>query len=253
MALTVPKTLNALLREALHFLGFGIYRVPKSFIRLQENRIPDWDYYRPLFSPWLGYGEFEKYYAIAKRRTLVSRDRCWILYSLCRQSFAQDGDIWECGVYKGGTAALLARLIYDNSSGKMLHLFDTFEGMPKTDPHIDYHQKGQFADTSLDIVRSFIKHDDAVVYHPGTIPESFINLEKARIAFAHVDVDIKQSVFDCCEFIFPRLSVGGFMVFDDYGSPSCAGARQAVDEYFAGRETIPIVLPTGQAIIFKSK
>ncbi len=43
------------------------------------------------------------------------------------------------------------------------------------------------------------------------------------------------------------------MVLDDYGFPTCAGARQAVDEYFAGRETIPIVLPTGPAIIFKLK
>lgn len=79
--------------------------------------------------------------------------------------------------------------------------------LKKTDPLIDYHRKGQFADTSLDPVRGYIKHDDTVVYHPGAIPESFNGLEKARIAFSHVDVDIKQSAFDCCEFIFPRLSV----------------------------------------------
>jgi O-methyltransferase len=253
MALVTPKTLNILTRGVFHSLGFGIYRLPKTVTRLQGKRIPDWHYYRPLFSPWLGYGEFAKYYDVAEKRTLVSRDRCWILYSLCLQSFVLDGDIWECGVYKGGTAAMLAQLICDHSPGKRLHLFDTFEGMPETDPRIDFHRKGQFADTTLGAVRDYVKHDDKVMYHPGTIPSTFLNVDKAPIAFAHVDVDIKQSVFDCCEFIFPRLSVGGCMVFDDYGFPSCAGARQAVDEYFAGRQIIPLVLPTGQAIVYKPK
>jgi O-methyltransferase len=59
-------------------------------------------------------------------------------------------------------------------------------------------------------------------------------------------------VLDCCHFIYPRLLAGGFMVFDDYGFPSCFGARQAVDEFFAGRPEVPLVLPTGQAVVFKA-
>jgi O-methyltransferase len=41
-------------------------------------------------------------------------------------------------------------------------------------------------------------------------------------------------------------------VFDDYGLPSCPGARAAVDEYFLGTGMQPLVLATGQAIVFKS-
>lgn len=69
---------------------------------------------------------------------------------------------------------------------------------------------------------------------------------------AHVDVDIYHAITACCQFIFPRLAAGGFMVFDDYGFPSCPGARLAVDQFFADKKVYPLVLSTGQAIVFKS-
>ena len=40
------------------------------------------------------------------------------------------------------------------------------------------------------------------------------------------------------------------MVFDDYGFPTCPGAKAAVDEFFHGRKEVPLVLPTGQAVVF---
>ena len=247
------RTVKDIARKTLQHFGFDIYRIPKQGNDPEAATIPDGEYYRPLFSPWLGYGEFAKYYELARSRTLVSRDRCWILYSLCRQSLFINGDIWECGVYKGGTAAMLAQIISDHSSTKRLQLFDTFEGMPETDHSVDIHRKGDFCDTTLKAVQDYVKHSDSVVYHQGLMPETFKGLEDSPIAFAHIDVDIKRSVTDCCDFIFPRLTVGGFLVFDDYGFPSCPGARQAVDEFFSGRDVVPLVLPTGQAVIFKNK
>jgi O-methyltransferase len=77
-------------------------------------------------------------------------------------------------------------------------------------------------------------------------------MEDSRLAFAHVDVDIYQSVLDCCRFIMPRMLRGGFVVFDDYGFPSCPGARQAVDGFFRDRPERPLMLPTGQAVVFAS-
>ena len=57
-----------------------------------------------------------------------------------------------------------------------------------------------------------------------------------RLAFAHIDVDLYRSVLDCIEFAYPRLVAGGLIVFDDYGFPSCARARQAVDQAFESRQ-----------------
>jgi len=69
-----------------------------------------------LFSPWLGQGDFERYYALAAPKTLVSADRCYVLWILLRQALNISGDIWECGVYKGGTAAMMADEFFKGST-----------------------------------------------------------------------------------------------------------------------------------------
>ena len=213
--------------------------------------IPERDLYRPTYSPWLGPGDFQRYYALARDRSLVTPDSCYVLYTLLEQALGVPGDIVECGVYKGGTAAMLAARIADKGLSRRLYLFDTFAGMPETDPHLDWHRKGDFGDTSLDVVKAHVGHDEICVFRKGLIPETFGGLEAMRIAFAHVDTDIYQSVLDCIRFVWPRLSVGGFVVFDDYGFATCYGARVAVDEFFANEPCKPLCLSTGQAIVFK--
>ena len=110
------------------------------------SEIPDAWLYRPLYSPWAGDPDFVRYQALAAPRTLVGPDRCYVLYTLARQALATlDGEVWECGVYKGGTAAMLARLVADGGRGHALRLFDTFAGMPATDAVRDLHQGGDFS------------------------------------------------------------------------------------------------------------
>jgi O-methyltransferase len=210
--------------------------------------IPDAELYQPLYSPWRS-ATFAAEYAPISSWTLVSPDRCYVLASLARQASQLEGEVWECGVYRGGTASLLAEQLF--AAGIRIRLFDTFEGMPETDASRDLHKAGDFSDTSLESVQSRVR-GDFVEFHKGTIPATFSGLESSRIAFAHVDLDIYSAIMAACEFIFPRLCVGGFMVFDDYGFPTCPGARSAVDEFFSGTSAIPLVLPTGQALVFKS-
>ena len=146
---------------------------------------------------------------------------------------------------------MMAAMLNDSCPSKRLYLFDTFEGMPVTDADKDWHKKGDFADTSLEAVTSYIGHGDLCVVRKGLIPATFTGLESAQIAFAHIDVDIYKSIIDCLQFIWPRLTFGGFIVFDDYGFPTCPGARSAVDEFFLQEACIPLCLPTGQALVFK--
>ncbi len=177
-----------------------------------QTGIPDARFYQPVFSPWLGYGEFEAYYDKARPHTLVSPDRCHLLYSLALQALHLEGEFWECGVYRGGTALLLASLIADKSDvarRPILRLFDTFEGMPVTDPERDCHHRGDFSDTSLETVMHRVGNRDIVRFHRGFIPGSFESLEESTIALSHIDVDIYNSVIDCCKFIYPRTSPGG--------------------------------------------
>ena len=47
------------------------------------------------------------------------------------------------------------------------------------------------------------------------------------------------------------LLKGGFIIFDDYGFPTCPGARQAVDEFFAGKPEKLLAMPSGQCVVVK--
>jgi O-methyltransferase len=228
-----------------------IRRRRRARIDQPYDNIPDRAFYDGVFSPWLGYGEFGALFARMRPHTRVSAERAWVLYSLARQALALDGVFYEAGVFRGGTALMLAELLRTAGGCHELHLFDTFAGMPTTDARRDLHKAGDFSNTSLDTVRASVGADEFIHYHPGLVPETFAGREADRIAFAHVDLDIHRSILDSCEFIYPRLLPGGFIVFDDYGFMSCPGARQAVDEFFAARPEVPLVLPTGQAVVFR--
>jgi O-methyltransferase len=241
-----------LIRRLAHSLGYEIRNLQRPGPP-PPPAIPDGHLYRPTFSPWYDENsEFGRHFALAARRTLVSADRCFVLYTLLRQTLWLQGDIWECGVYRGGTAAMFAQILADQAPQKKLYLFDTFAGMPTTDAEKDWHSAGDFADTSVDAVRSFVGHSELCEVREGFIPATFAGLESHEIAFAHIDVDIYRSILDSLSFIWPRLAIGGVIVFDDYGFSTCPGARSAVDKFFAGQSSIPLCLPTGQAIVFKS-
>lgn len=213
------------------------------------QQIPDVEYYvpfsiQPIFSPHLGYGGFNEIWDKIRPYTLVSNDRCYSILQFLKQALNIEGEVWECGVYHGGTAMLIAEI----AEGRTVRLFDTFEGMPQADANYDTHKQGDFNDALINDVKLRVQNAE---FHKGFIPETFSGLGESKVAFAHIDVDIFQSVLDCSEFIYPRLASGGIMLYDDCGFPSCAGARAAVDLYFADKIEKPIYLTTGQVLIIK--
>jgi O-methyltransferase len=247
------------IKQMMRAFGLDIIALPRATSADGESSapIPDAYFYRPHFSPWYddGFGDFRSKAARVRPYTLNGSERLYVLHALARQASFLEGSWYECGVYKGGSAMLLAGLL-PKGRDTCLRLFDTFEGMPETDPDRDIHRAGDFADTSVEAVRKRVlaATSDAsrVTLHPGFIPQTFAGLEDDHIAFAHLDVDIFRSMWDCCQFIYPRLVTGGFMVIDDYGFASCPGTRQAIDEYFADKPEIPLVIWAGQAIVFRS-
>jgi len=175
-----------------------------------------------------------------------------MLRQFARQCLHVAGDYAECGVYKGGTAHLLADTV--RGSDKKLLLFDTFGGMPESaESDASGHRQGDFGDTSLESVTQYLAGFEGVQFYPGFIPATFEPFKDRRFAFVHVDVDLYSSVADCCEFFYDRLSPGGILVFDDYGFKMYReAARRAVEEFFTEKPNPPIVLPTGQAVVIKA-
>jgi O-methyltransferase len=181
--------------------------------------------------------------------TIMDRTRCFILYQFAKQAMGMDGDVAEIGVYKGGTAKLISKVI--SGTRKTVHLFDTFSGMPPTDSGKDLIKEMDFSNTSLDSVKIYLKDCNNVVLYPGLFPDTSSPIINLKFCFIHVDVDIYKSVLDCCKFFYPRMVRGGIMVFDDYGHPDCPGVKSAVDDFFSDKNEYPCYLPTGQCFITK--
>ena len=188
-------------------------------------------------------------------RTLVDPVRCFMLYQLLLQAQRnREGEVLEVGVYRGGTAYLLVRAMCPD---KIFFGCDTFEGLPPPDRSVDPdHEAGQFA-ADYDEVWNHLKRATKDLkptislikgVFPGTAADS---MGIAKFCFVHVDVDLYRSVYDTCQWVYPRVVPGGVIVFDDYGFPQCHGAKVAVDKFFEDKPEDVIYLPTGQAVVLR--
>jgi O-methyltransferase len=134
--------------------------------------VPDAQLHQPTFQPWLR-PEFRVLYDEIYRHTLLSAERAWMVYSLAWQGLSVEGEFFEAGVYRGGTARLLRRILESAHQPRHLHLFDTFAGMPQTDPLRDVHRQNDSGDTSVETVSAFVGREERIVYHQGLVPHTF--------------------------------------------------------------------------------
>jgi O-methyltransferase len=183
--------------------------------------------------------------------TVVSREK---LNALCTLAATLDRDgipgaIVECGVFKGGAAALMA---HESRNRRDLYLFDSFEGLPPPGPrdggkaHSTY-APGWCASTEDD-VRAVLDRlgclTPRVHFVKGWFQETFPRVEIDQIALLHIDADWYDSVRLCLDQWFDRVVPGGFVAVDDYGR--WVGCTRAVDEFLEARE-LPPLRPTGAA------
>jgi len=171
--------------------------------------------------------------------------RGFFLFQCLKHLETLEGDVAEVGVYRGKTARIMAK-----TTKKPVYLFDTFKGMPPSDP-VDFYKEGDMGDTSLDMVRAVMLGCNNAFIYPGFFPDTAKHIEDKKFSFVHVDCDIYRSVMDCCIFFYPRMVKGGMIVFDDPGFDNCAGAKKAVDEFFSDKEEFPIYLVGAQVLVIK--
>lgn len=164
-----------------------------------------------------------------------------------------EGDFVECGVWRGGNAVIAAEIFRRYNSSKRVFLFDTFEGMTEptsndmslSDGRMAIGQflaseKGSYNEwcfASQSEVRSAFSSRDllseSIVFVKGPV-ETTLRLDSnlpERISLLRLDTDWYESTKLELEVLFPRLSVGGCLIVDDYGYWS--GAKKATDEFFA--------------------
>ena len=197
-----------------------------------------------ILTPWRYDEGFLKCAAVGRPYTLVTDDRLWVLYCLARQTATLPGNVIEAGVYQGGSLMMLGAM------GYVPHGFDAFVGLDAPDRKHDRKKQGDFDDVVYEAVRHRVA-PYAYLWR-GHIPEILKRSAATRaVRFAHVDLDLHQSVLGCCEALYPALVPGGVLVCDDYGGYDTPGAADAIDEFFAKLPEVPLILPTGQAVVTK--
>jgi len=191
--------------------------------------------------------EFKHLLKQIKGYTLVGKKRCYWIWLLAQYASTKKGEMAEIGVYKGGTARIIAK----SCPEKKIHLFDTFTGMPEVKSEIDCHKKGDFADTSLELATDFLSDCSNVIFHPGFFPETALNLKDQEFCFVYIDVDIYSSTKDCLNYFYNKMSIGGVIVFDDYKWKACPGVKKAIDEFLKDKPERPIETEEYQCAIIK--
>lgn len=100
-------------------------------------------------------------------------------------------------------------------------------------------------------MKAYLSDCKNIRFYQGVFPSTAEDVRNITFCLVHIDVDIYQSVIDCCNFFYMRMQKGGMMIFDDYGFLTCPGAKVAVDEFFADKPEYPCYLPTGQCIVIR--
>jgi O-methyltransferase len=207
------------------------------------------------YSPWNTDLAFQSYYAEISNNTLVDKLRCYELWQLIEQSAKlTKGSLLEVGVWKGGTAALIAKKATMCGILDPVFLCDTFKGVVKAGKHDSIYKGGEHQDTSATEVDHILCRLNIQNYRilDGVFPEDTgTNIENLRFRFCHIDVDVYNSAKDVAEWIWPRLVNGGIVVFDDYGFQSCNGVTTFVNEMRLWPHCLIVHNLNGHAIAIK--
>ena len=235
-------------------------RIFSLFARVGKQSKAEEGAYRrhPLSTP-----EIEEDIALVRANTMLTHPRLISLHQQVRACERQKikGAFVECGTWKGGAVGLmaLANLRYGGTR-RMLHLFDSFEGIPEPDASVDgalaveqvlsvqggiegrlvavqgLYEKyagsvGTLQDNQQLLEKTIGYPVEFIRYHRGwfqdTVPTVCDTI--GPIAILRLDGDWHASTKVCLDHLYPNVVSGGFVIVDDYGTYD--GCRKAVDDY----------------------
>lgn len=187
--------------------------------------------------------------------TMGSPERIWSLISSVRHVVRAgiEGDVVECGVWKGGNLIVAAQVLRELGADRTLWGYDTYAGMSEpTEKDVSFSGGvaaakwgstviGDHSEWAYSPIEEVTANVQRVV--PGAMPrlikgkcEETLRVAEnlpEKISVLRLDTDWYESTKTELEVLYPRLSPGGILIIDDYGH--WGGSREAVDEYLADR------------------
>lgn len=169
------------------------------------------------------------------------------------------GDLIETGVWRGGASIFMtAALKAYGETERTVWVADSFRGLPEPE---DQTHAGDIADplvkfrdlaVPLDVVKdNFRKYgllNDQVRFLVGWFQDTLPSAEVDRLAVLRLDGDMYDSTMVALETLYHKLSVGGYVIVDDYSAlPAC---KDAVDEFRAREGITDPLLPVDWAAVY---
>ena len=171
-------------------------------------------------------------------------------YNLFEKTIHIEGDIVECGIFKGSSFLRFAmyRKIH-NVENKKLVGFDSFDNFPETEYEEDKNLREKFITEAGDMsisrqqltdVLSYKNCGNNVILIQGditkTVPEFVDKYKDAKISILNIDVDIYEPTVKILEHLYPLVTKNGIIILDDY--MTFPGETKAVNEYFKNTNVV---------------
>jgi len=156
----------------------------------------------------------------------------------CVESVLADriaGDLIEVGVWRGG-AAIMVRATLDSlgADDRTMWVADSFRGFPAAGGSDDRWEQIDYLSVPSDEVRASFQRlglERGVRFLEGFFADTLPGLQQQRWALIRLDGDTYESTRTALDALYPQLSVGGYLIVDDYGA--LRECRAAVDEFRA--------------------
>lgn len=186
----------------------------------------------------------------SKAHTMIGLKRLANIRSLMESVIGNNipGDFIETGVWRGG-ACILMRAVLDiyGVTDRKVWLADSFEGLPPPDDNKysadagdKFHTYSELAVSLDEVKRNFEKYgllDDQVQFLKGWFKDTLPNAPIEKLALLRLDGDMYESTMDALVALYDKLSVGGYVIVDDYNVVD--GCKKAVDDFLYERKLSP--------------
>ena len=172
----------------------------------------------------------EEAITVAAGHSVIPPERLRMMLKLCGD--LPDGCVVQCGVGRGGSAALLGW-----ATGRTLWLFDRFVGMPRPSEKDGAKAAAKWrpdwcASTIEDVGRALnalAVPPDQVRVVGGDFADTFGAVDVGPVALLHLDADWYESTKLCLARFLPDVAPDGVVIVDDYHHwPGC---RAAMNEH----------------------
>lgn len=147
-----------------------------------------------------------------------------------------EGDLLEAGVWRGGACIYMRAVLKAFRDSRQVYVCDSFQGLPppaRAQDAGDHHSAyPPLSVSQREVAANFERYgllDGQVTFVPGFFAETMPRLLVPKLALLRLDGDMYGSTMDVLQYMYPRLSVGGYCVIDDFNLPA---VREALYDYW---------------------